>query len=208
MAHSPNSGVHMETDLKTVYLNTNEIYPYATNNKLHPDDQIKKIADQIREFGFDQPIVVDENKVVIKGHGRLLAAKELGMKEVPCIVRSDLDENQKRAARIGDNRVAQSDWDIPMLRYELSELDKLDIPLETWTGFDSDELEDWLVPEKHFEEPKKKSSKDSHLEMIQQSFVRMKYYLGNSPLVEHLENVIFKKDGYVDSFSKIIEETS
>lgn len=90
------------------------VKPYARNAKRHPPEQIEYIAALIKEHGFDQPIVVDAKGVIIKGHGRLLAAKRLGMSEVPVIVR-DLPAGVAAAARMGDNRVGEFGWDIPML---------------------------------------------------------------------------------------------
>jgi len=146
----------------------NEIKPYKKNNKLHPDEQVEKIATQIRKFGFDQPIVIDEKGVILKGHGRLLAAQKLKLKKVPTITHAGLKAPEKRALRIGDNRVAKSDWNLPSLRFELGYLDSLNIDLPESTGFDPDEIEDLLVPEKHYEDkdadavpetPKKAKSK-------------------------------------------------
>lgn len=97
--------------------------PYELNVKKHDSKQVAAIAQAIQRFGFDQPIVVDKNGVIIKGHGRRLAAIELGMKEVPVWCRRDLSVDEVRAARLADNRVAISDIDTDMLRIELSTLD-------------------------------------------------------------------------------------
>ena len=136
------------------YVKTSEVIPYKKNNKLHPDEQIDAIANQIRLYDFDQPIVIDDKGVILKGHGRWLAAKKLKLDKVPVIIRDDLTAREKQASRIGDNRVAKSDWDLPNLRIELGELDALNIDLPEWTGFTSEELEDIMVPEKHFETEK------------------------------------------------------
>ena len=91
-----------------------KVKPYKRNAKLHPPEQVEAIAEMIKAHGFDQPIVVDTKGVIIKGHGRLLAAKRLSMPTVPVIVR-DLPPGVAAAARLGDNRFAEFGWDIPTL---------------------------------------------------------------------------------------------
>ena len=113
---------------------TNKIIPYENNTKIHPDAQIKLIADSIEKFNFDQPIVVDEDFIIIKGHGRLLAAQHLKLDKVPVIIRTDLTEAQKIASRIADNKSNESDWDFPLLNIELEELNDLDFDYDF--GFD------------------------------------------------------------------------
>lgn len=98
------------------------LIPYELNSKVHDEKQVQKIAKSITQFGWDQPIVVDGDGVIIKGHGRRLAAIQLGLKEVPVLVRDDLDPEQVRAARLADNRVALSDIDTDLLRQELADL--------------------------------------------------------------------------------------
>lgn len=100
-----------------------EIKPYELNAKVHDQKQVEKIAKSISEFGWDQPIVIDKHGVVIKGHGRRLAAMHLGLMYAPVIVRDDLNEEQVRAARLADNRVAIGDVNIELLQQELASLD-------------------------------------------------------------------------------------
>lgn len=100
-----------------------KITPYELNSKIHDPAQVAKIAKSIKELGWDQPIVVDANGVVIKGHGRRLAAISLGMTKVPVLVRRDLTPEQVRAARLADNRVALSGIDTDLLQKELADLD-------------------------------------------------------------------------------------
>lgn len=100
-----------------------KIHPYELNAKIHDPKQVEKIAKSITEFGWDQPIVVDKDGVVIKGHGRRLAAISLGLKTVPVWVRDDLTEDQVRASRLADNRVAISDIDNDILQKELAGLE-------------------------------------------------------------------------------------
>jgi hypothetical protein len=99
------------------------IVPYEQNAKIHDRDQVKRIVKSIQEFGFDVPIVVDKDGVIIKGHGRRLAAIEMGLKRVPVVVRDDLTPEQVRAARLADNRAAISGLDNEILRKELESLD-------------------------------------------------------------------------------------
>jgi len=100
-----------------------DLTPYELNVKKHEKQQVARIVESIRRFGFDQPIVVDKNGVIIKGHGRRLAAIELGLKKVPVWCRRDLSPEEVRASRLADNRVAISDIDTEMLRVELKDLD-------------------------------------------------------------------------------------
>ena len=110
-------------DLKIELWPLDKIQPYQLNSKIHSKEQIKKIAQSIAEFGWDQPIVVDKGGVIIKGHGRRLAAMELGLKQVPVLVRDDLTPELVRAARLADNRVAVGDVDPELLRKELETLE-------------------------------------------------------------------------------------
>lgn len=110
-------------DFKIVLRDPNELIPYELNSKIHDEKQIKKIAKSITDFGFDQPIVVDADGVIIKGHGRQAASVFLGLSKVPVLVRDDLTPEQVRAARLADNRVALSGIDTDMLQRELESLD-------------------------------------------------------------------------------------
>jgi hypothetical protein len=113
-----------------------DLIPYELNSKKHEKDQVKKIVESIKRFGWDVPIVVDKHGIIIKGHGRRLAAIELGLDKVPVLVRDDLSDDQVKAARVADNRVAISDIDPEMLKAELAAID-MDL-----TGiFDAKELE-------------------------------------------------------------------
>jgi uncharacterized protein YunC (DUF1805 family) len=99
------------------------LVPYENNVKKHELAQVSKIAASIQRHGWTQPIVVDKNGVIIAGHGRRLAALELGLKRVPVLVRSDLTEDEVKALRLADNRVAMSDYDPEMLKVELASLE-------------------------------------------------------------------------------------
>lgn len=121
------------------------ITPYANNTKTHPTEQVDKIAGSIAKFGFDQPIVVDGDGVIIKGHGRREAAIRLGLKHVPVIRRQDLSDAEAKAARIADNKTAESPWDTSVLSLEIQELDQSGFELEP-LGFDQEELDNLLNP--------------------------------------------------------------
>lgn len=125
---------------KIVLMDIGEIKEYKNNPRKHPPEQLKKIATSIREYGFDQPIVVDDKNVVIKGHGRLRACRDiLHLKKVPVIVRGDLTPAQIKASRLADNRVSITTWEIDKLGVELTDLNKLDFDLSV-TGFDPNEI--------------------------------------------------------------------
>lgn len=113
------------------------IEPYPQNAKRHPDEQVKKIVDSIREFGFNQPIVVDKKGTIIVGHGRFLAAHLLGMEMVP-VLELDLTEEQARAYRIADNKLNESEWDMDMVIHELKLLAPEMLEL---TGFTAEEFD-------------------------------------------------------------------
>jgi len=118
------------------------LIPYANNPKEHPDEQVKKIASSIKNYGWDQPIVVDGDGEIIKGHGRLQAAKKLRLDEVPVIWREDLTDAEARAARIADNKTAESAWDDDLLATELETLPEFD---DTELGFDQGAVDDLLA---------------------------------------------------------------
>ena len=116
--------------MKVANRNLAELTPYAGNAKKHDSTQIANVAESIRQFGFVQPIVIDRNGVIVIGHCRALAAKKLGMQEVPCVCVDDLTPEQVNALRIVDNKSNESPWDFDILPDELAELDL--------SGFDFD----------------------------------------------------------------------
>ena len=122
------------------------LIPYARNSRTHSDAQVAQIAASIREFGFTNPVLVDDDGGIIAGHGRVLASRKLGLTDVPCIRLAHLSETQKRAYVIADNKLAlNAGWDEEMLALELVELGELDFDLDL-TGFTQDEI-DALMPE-------------------------------------------------------------
>src|SRR3990167_536878 len=127
------------------------IKPYSKNQKKHPEKHIKQIANSIKEFGFNQPVVIDKNNEIIVGHGRWLAAKYLGLEEVPILKLENLTPQQIKAYRLADNKLNESEWDMGLVIEELKGLNAegFDIYL---TGFDRDLLiepdeKDDIVPE-------------------------------------------------------------
>lgn len=118
-----------------------KLIPYRNNARTHSDEQVEKIAKSMREFGFINPVLVDGKFNIIAGHGRVLGAKKLGMKEVPCLFIEDLTEEQKRAYIIADNRLAEdAGWDKEMLKIELEELQNLNFDISL-TGFEMDDFD-------------------------------------------------------------------
>ena len=116
--------------------------PYENNARTHSEEQVKKIVRSIEEFGFINPVLIDGDFGIIAGHGRVMAAKKMGMTEVPCLFVEDLTEAQKRAYIIADNKLAlDAGWDEEMLHLELAELADMDFDI-TLTGFELDDLED------------------------------------------------------------------
>jgi DNA modification methylase len=116
------------------------LIPYARNARTHSDEQVAQIAASIREFGWTNPILVDGAKGIIAGHGRLAAARKLGMVEVPVIELAHLTETQKKALILADNKLSlNAGWDNDMLAVELKELELEGFDLEL-TGFDTDEI--------------------------------------------------------------------
>jgi len=124
-----------------------DLIPYANNARTHSDEQVAQIAASIKEFGFTNPILVDGTNGIIAGHGRLMAARKLGMDKGPVIELSHLSEAQRKAYILADNRLAMnSGWDTQLLSLELKSLDDEGFDLEL-LGFDADELANLLEPE-------------------------------------------------------------
>ena len=126
---------------------TSNLIPYVNNSRTHSDEQINQVAASIKEFGFTNPVLIDEQDMLIAGHGRIMAAKKLGLDEVPCLVLSGLTEAQKKAYVIADNKLAlNAGWDDELLRVELEGLDELGFDLDL-LGFSDDELSMLLEPD-------------------------------------------------------------
>lgn len=122
------------------YIKTSELIPYARNSRTHSDAQVSQIAGSIKEFGFTNPVLIDQDNGVIAGHGRIMAANLLKLPEVPCIRLSHLTEAQKKAYVIADNKLAlNAGWDNELLALEFTELKDMGFDLEL-TGFTLDEV--------------------------------------------------------------------
>ena len=127
--------------MEIVYKKINELKPYENNSRTHDESQIKQICESIKEYGWTNPVLIDEKGMIIAGHGRVEGGKKLDIKEVPCIVLSGLTEAQKKAYVIADNKMAlNAGWNEELLKTELEKLKELDFDLEL-TGFSKKELD-------------------------------------------------------------------
>ena len=130
---------------KIEWQSVEKLIPYAKNARTHSDEQVAQIAGSIKEFGFNNPVLIDKDNSIIAGHGRVMAARKLGMDKVPVVILDHLTESQRKAYILADNRIAlNSGWDSSMLSVELQDLkDDIDLSL---LGFDPDELDALLNP--------------------------------------------------------------
>jgi DNA modification methylase len=127
--------------LKVISLAVNQLIPYVNNSRTHSDEQIVQIASSIQEFGFTNPLLIDEKKGIIAGHGRLLAAKKLDYQTIPTITLCGLTEAQRKAYIIADNQLAlNAGWDIEKLKIEIQGLDELDFNLDLLGFHDVDQF--------------------------------------------------------------------
>ena len=137
----------MNQNLEVAYIATTDVVPYANNPRTHSEQQVAQVAASIKEFGFTNPILLDEHNGIIAGHGRLAAAQKLGMDLVPTITLAGLTEAQRKAYVIADNKLTENGgWDYDLLAVEIERLAELDIDLSL-TGLDEIELA------KMFDEP-------------------------------------------------------
>lgn len=121
-------------------INIEKLIPYARNSRTHSDEQVAQIAASIKEFGFTNPVLIDADGGIIAGHGRVMAARKLGIEIIPCIELAHLTETQKKAYVIADNKLAlNAGWDEELLRLEFDELEQAGFDLEL-TGFSLDEI--------------------------------------------------------------------
>lgn len=154
-----------------------KLKPYKNNARTHSDEQIEKIAKSMKEFGFINPVLVDGDLNVIAGHGRILGAKKLGMKEVPCLFIENLTEEQKRAYIIADNRLAEdAGWDKELLKIELEDLKNMNFDI-TLTGFELEDfdfsMDETEVIEDEFDEtvPEEPTSKKGEIYKLGKHFL-------------------------------------
>lgn len=134
-----------KTALKLRYVALDALIPYARNSRTHSEEQVAQIAASLKEFGFTNPVLVDGENGIIAGHGRVLAARKLGMSEVPTIDLSHLTEAQRRAYVIADNKLAEAaGWDSGLLSIEVADLTEQGFDVGV-LGFTQKELADMLV---------------------------------------------------------------
>lgn len=136
-------------DLKIIYKEVDELIPYV-NNPRNNTNAVNAVASSIKNFGFKNPIVIDEGNEIINGHTRMLAAKKLGLTKVPCILADDLSDEEKKAFRLADNKTSElAEWDFDLLNSELEELTEMDLDFDMSDfGFEElEELEDIEVVE-------------------------------------------------------------
>jgi len=143
-------------NLEVTYLATTDLIPYANNPRTHSEQQVAQVAASIQEFGFNNPILIDEHNGIIAGHGRLAAAQKLNMNIVPTILLEGLSEAQRKAYVIADNKLTENGgWDYDLLAVEIDRLKELDIDVNL-TGFEPKEVNTILGEEieKHVSDPK------------------------------------------------------
>ena len=142
----------MEKEMKYYLADVNDLIPYIRNARTHSESQIAQIAASIKEFGFLSPILIAEDNTILAGHGRLAAARKLGLTKVPCVKESHLTETQRRAYIIADNKLSlNAGWDEDILAIELSELQGADFDLDL-LGFDESELASIFEDDKEVED--------------------------------------------------------
>lgn len=125
---------------KIEQIKVDDLIPYVRNARTHSTEQIAQIAGSIKEFGFNNPILIDKDNGVIAGHGRLAAARKLNLESVPCVRLEHLTDAQRKAYILADNKIAtNSEWDRDLLRVELEELHQDQFKIDL-IGFDANEL--------------------------------------------------------------------
>lgn len=142
----------MEKEMQYYLANVSDLIPYIRNARTHSESQVAQIAASIKEFGFLSPILIAEDNTILAGHGRLAAARKLGLTKVPCVKESHLTETQRRAYIIADNKLSlNAGWDEDILAIELSELQGADFDLDL-LGFDESELASIFEDDKEVED--------------------------------------------------------
>lgn len=147
--------------MEIIELDINLLKPYELNAKTHDKKQIKNVAESIKQFGWQQPIVIDKNYVIIIGHCRYESAKLLKLKKVPCVIAENLDDEKVKKLRLIDNKTNESDWDFDLLQKDMFNLDFSGFDID-W-GIDEFDIEQKVAEEDDFdvdsaipEEPKSK----------------------------------------------------
>lgn len=162
-----------------------KLIPYKNNAKIHDEKQIEQISKSIKEFGFINPVLIDENYQIIAGHGRILGAKRLGMEEVPCLFVEDLTDKQKRAYILADNRLTElGKWDKELLKVELEALNNVDFDI-TLTGFELEDFIDFsdIGDEGYYGDERERTNKAYNLDLV--SYVDMTNDFWQMPIIEN-----------------------
>lgn len=169
------------------YHQIDDLKPYEKNARKHAKKDIKTIVESIKEFGFNDPIGIwSEENLIVEGHGRLMAAKEIGMESVPCIRLDHLSEEQRRAYALAHNKTAEmSEWDMDLLPEELLGIEEIDMEL---FGFDPVEEEEKEVVEDDYEEVLPEEPKAKVGDVYQLG--RHKLMCGDSTKLEHLQKLV------------------
>lgn len=169
--------------MEVIYKNIKDLIPYKNNSRTHDEYQVQQICKSIKEFGFTNPLLIDEKDTIIAGHGRYMASWKLDMQQVPCIVLKGLTEEQKKAYIIADNKMAlNAGWNEDLLKLEIDDLKQLNFDLDL-TGFSSAELDDLFAEE----EQEEIVEDDFDSEMAEETKAKAKvgeiYQLGNHRLM-------------------------
>jgi len=133
--------------MELVTKNTSDLIPYVNNSRTHSEEQVNQIISSIKEFGFTNPILIEQDNGIIAGHGRIMAAKKMGLKEVPCVIVKGLTKTQIKALNIADNQIAlNAGWDLDKLKLEIQGLNEDEFNLDT-LGFTKNQIDDFLFTE-------------------------------------------------------------
>jgi DNA modification methylase len=133
--------------MELVTKNTSDLIPYVNNSRTHSEEQVNQIISSIKEFGFTNPILIEQDNGIIAGHGRIMAAKKMGLKEVPCVIVKGLTKTQIKALNIADNQIAlNAGWDLEKLKLEIQGLNEDEFNLDT-LGFTKNQIDDFLFEE-------------------------------------------------------------
>ena len=139
-------------DLRYELMDVDKLIPYVNNARTHSAEQVNKLAGSIKEFGFINPVIIDGDNGILAGHGRVMAAKQLGLKKVPCVAADYLTEAQRKAYILADNKMAlDAGWDNELLKVEIESLQEMGFDLE-FTGFDEKELADLFASDNEAKE--------------------------------------------------------
>lgn len=167
--------------------NVDDLIPYARNARTHSPEQVSKLASSIKEFGFINPVIISDDGGILAGHGRVMAAKKLGIEKVPCVIESHLTQAQKRAYILADNRLAlDAGWDDEMLKIELTELKDLDFDMDL-LGFSQDEIDQFMSMNDDLAMPDDCNGEDKEVEVNEEGESTVQpgdlWILGNHRLI-------------------------